>query len=221
MNQALSNPFNSFFFKNDKFLRSFSEYKPDTPLMITNENEKIEVIGAIRDAHKFLIKCKIHNKQSLKPRATTLKFSSIHCSYIKMVERFGLSKDAKCLYKGLDVYDAHFSGQANLTTLRWHSMVDNNQITAHSDIGKDLIFNGELLAVSIVMQSANIKVYRSDRKDKEYVVTYQVKHSNQTKILDCFKITDNINLMLGFNEKDELINYLETLENYWDCKHVY
>lgn len=221
MNQALRNSFDSFFNKKDKFLRSFSEFNPESLLTIINGIEQFEVKHAIRNGHTFAIKCKIYSNNAEKPRSSTLKFSAKHSSYIKLVERFGLSMEAKELYRGMDIYDTHFSGQANLTSLRWQNTVEKNQITACSDVGKDLIFNGELIQGSLTMQEANIKIYRSFHKENEYVVTYQVESPNLSRPMNCFKIINNENLLLGFVGKTNLINYLENLENYWDCKHVY
>lgn len=221
MNQALRKSFDSFFNKKDKFLRSFSEFNPETPLVIVNGSEKFEVKSALRDAHTFAVRCKIYSEKTEKPRFSTLKFSAQHSSYIKLVERFGLSQEAKELYRGMDVYDTHFSGQANLTTLRWQNTVDQNQIIASSDEGKDLIFNGEQIQGSSVMRNENVKMYRSLHKDSEFVVTYQVENSSLSRPVNCFRIINNENLLLGFGNKADLINYLENLENYWDCKHVY
>lgn len=221
MNQALRKSFDSFFNKNDKFLRSFSEFNPETPLVVVNGVEKFEVKSALRDGYTFTIKCKIHKESAEKPRTSTLKFSAQHSSYIKLVERFGLSQEAKELYRGMDVYDTHFTGQANLTTLRWQNTVDQNLIIACSDEGKDLVFNGELIPGSLLMQMENIKMYRSHHKDSEFVVTYQVENSSLSRPMNCFRITNNDSLLLSFGNKTDLMNYLENLENYWDCKHVY
>ncbi len=220
MNQALHKSFDSFFKKNDKFLRSFSEFNPETPLLIVNGVEKFEVKSAFRDGYIFNVKCKIY-KEGAKPRTSTLKFSAQHSSYIKLVDRFGLSLEAKELYRGVDVYDTHFSGQANLTTLRWQKTVDQNHIIACSDEGKDLIFNGALISGSPLMQMENIKIYRSHHKDSEFVLTYRVESPNLSRPVNRFKIIKDHSLLLSFTNKTDLINYLENLENYWDCKHVY
>ncbi len=221
MNQALRKSFDSFFHKKDKFLRSFSEFTPEPGLVVVNGNEKFEIKNALRDGHTFAVKCKIYNEKTEKPRYSTLKFSAQHSSYIKLVERFGLSQEAKELYRGMDVYDTHFSGQANLTTLRWQNTVDQNLIIACSDEGKDLIFNGELIHSSPLMQMENIKIYRSHHKDNEFIVTYQVENASLSRPMNYFRITNNDSLLQSFSNKIDLINYLGNLENYWDCKHVY
>lgn len=221
MNQALRKSFDSFFNNKDKFLKSLSEYNPEIPLEITNVNEKIVIKSAFRDGYMFTVKCKIHSTNSEKSRNSTLKFSSKHCSYIKLVERFGLSQRAKELYRGLDIYDTHFSGQANLTSLRWQHSVEENLITATSDFGKDLIFKGESIQGSPTMQEHNIKIYRSHRKANEFVVTYQLETECLSTEKQNFKIIDSENLVLDFNNKTELIKFLESLESFWECKHVY
>lgn len=221
MNQALRKSFDSFFNKKDKFLRSFSEFNPQNPLIIVHDKEKFEVKNALRDGYKFTVKCKIYSEGTEKPRTSTLRFSAQHSSYIKLIERFGLSQEAKELYRGMDVYDTHFSDQANLTTLRWPNTVDQNLIIACSDEGKDLVFNGEQIQGSILMQKEDIKIYRSHHKKNEIVVTFQIENSSLSRPVNLFKITNDESLLLGFSNKTDLIIYLENLENYWDCKHVF
>lgn len=225
MNQIFKAQLDKFFDRHDVFLKSFSEYLPETPLYIRTEVELFEVSKAYRDAYKFEITCKVHTVgvgvENKSIRKKIIKFSNKNNSYLKLIERFGLSLEAKTLYQGLDIYAVHFSGQANLTSLKWEQQALENPIIALSDFGKDLIFRGAILPNSEIMESCNIKIYKSLRKDNEYIVTYLIDNDVLGRKAHCFKIINSVELLQNLSSKESLEEQLEAYENFWDCKHIF
>lgn len=223
INQKIRNQMDRFFDRNDIFLKSFSEFIPDTPLFISTETELFEVYKGYRDAYKFEITCKVHPNSIFEKtnKKKVIKFSAKNSSYLKLVERFGLSQEAKILYQGLDVYGVHFTGQANLTVLQWEQKRFEHPIIAKSDYGRDLIFQGMSLPGSKLMQDQGVQLFKSLRKDNEYVVTYHLEKPILDRNTECFKIINSVDLLLGLNDKTLLNDQLNKYENFWDCKHVF
>lgn len=223
ISQNIRSQMNRYFDQTDIFLKSFSEYLPDEPLFIHAETELFEVYKGYRDAYKFEITCKVHPNGIISEsnKKKVIKFSAKNSSYLKLIERFGLSQEAKCMYQGLDVYAIHFTGQANLTALRWEQNQIENPIVAYSDFGKDLIFRGAPITGSQLMNLCGVQLYKSMRKDDEYVVTYRIENHYLGRKAHCFKIIKSIDLLLGLNDQLLLENQLEKFENYWDCDHVF
>lgn len=223
INQKVRNQMDRYFDRNDIFLKSFSEFTLDAPLLIQTKSELFEVSKGYRDAYKFEITCKVHQNSEINEsnKKKVLKFSSKNSSYLKLVERFGLSQEAKCLYKGLGVYGVHFTGQANLTVLKWEQKDFEHSIVAASDFGKDLIFQGIPVACSKIMKACGVQLYKSLRKNDEFIVTYSEENSILDRKAHSFKIINSIDLLLGLNDKESLVNQLNSYENYWDFKYVF
>lgn len=223
INQAMRTQAERYFNRNDIFLKSFSEFLPDEPLIIHTESEIFEVYKGYRDAYKFEITCKVHSNLEIDEsiRKKVIKFSAKNSSYLKLVERFGLSLEAKRLYQGLDIYGVHFTGQANLTVLQWEQKQLEHPIIATSDFGKDLIFRGMPVPGSELMKNCGVQLFKSLRKEDEYVVTYHLEKLILDRKAHCFKIINSIDLLLGLDDETLLYNQLNNYSNFWDCKHVY
>lgn len=203
-----------FFLNNDSLQTTTSNFKPSIPLDLEVNGEIIKVIEATRVGVKFSIKCWIFDDLNLSKKEQIYKFSGSKSSYIRLVKKFGLSQNAKLMYKHLEVYDKHFSEQANLTTLRWTTSKLDNCLVALSDIGKDLLFQGSKIQNLTHLKEIGLVLYMAT--NNRFVICYQNKNNEKE-----FKITTCIDELVGCLDKSKVYGIIESIENYWDFEYVY
>ncbi|HFG7030343.1 TPA: hypothetical protein ACGIK9_002828 [Acinetobacter baumannii] len=203
-----------FFLNNDSLQTTTSHFKPTLPLEIQVNGEIIKVIEATRTGVKFSIKCLVFDELDLIKKEKIYKFSGAKSSYIRLVKKFGLSQDAKLMYKHLEVYDKHFSEQANLTTLRWTTSKLDNCLVALSDIGKDLLFQGSKIQNLCHLKEIGLVLYMAT--NNRFVICYQNNKNEQE-----FKISTCIDELMECSDKSKVYGIIEDIENYWDFEYVY
>lgn len=142
----------------DTFTNSECNFSLDSPILISHNGSEFYVYKGFRKGVSY----QIHYGTTIDlSEKKIVRSSQVHTSFLKLVNTFGLSHNAKIIYKLLQSYDLHVSGQANLTTLRWQqSKSPATEVVISHEQNKDLIFQGELLATAKINNGKIYKLYQ-------------------------------------------------------------